>query len=121
MIATIWEVWNDRHGDLNKSTDVYIRIVLLWVEAFVLKFIFHKPSWAAFILSSAIFFMFFDYLVTYVLIRNKVIEVPGAHWFTYTAKGGLFDNMEWWKFSPWIRFGVKLAYFFVSLVLFIKL
>lgn len=119
MIATIWEVWNDKFGDTNKSYDVAMRTLLLIAESLFIRLIIHKPFLTCLLLSTAIFFMFFDYLVAYVLIRNKVIE--GSHWFTYTAKKGLFDNMKWWKFSPWIRLGIKLAYFFVSLVLFIKL
>ena len=124
MIALLWEVWNDRHGDLNKAKDVPIRGLLIIIEAALLNYFFHKPIITSLLLSTAIFFLLFDYLVTYVLIRNKVIEprIGGSYsWFTYTGKKGLFDTMNWWKFSPWIRLGIKLAYFFVALVLFIKI
>ena len=125
MIATIWEVWNDRHGDLNKSQDVVIRAILLIIEAATLRLFTHKPFFTCLLLSSAVFFMFFDYLITYALIRNKVIEPRiggGYSWFTVTGKKGWFDNLKPWKFaSPWVRFGIKLAYLIVSLVLFFTL
>jgi hypothetical protein len=120
MIATIWEVYQDRHGDLNKSDDVAWRVFLIVIEALAVTAITHKPLIVSLLLSSAVFFLTFDYLVTYVLIRNKVIEVPGAHWFSYTGKKGWFDNLKLWRFSPWIRLGIKLAYFTISLILFIK-
>jgi hypothetical protein len=120
MIATIWEVWNDRYGDLNKGWDVVVRINLLVIEAGIPHFAFDKTFFVCLMLSTAVFFLLFDYLITYVLIRNKVIEVPGAHWFSYTGKKGWFDNLGWWKRSAWIRLGIKLAYFIISLILFIK-
>jgi hypothetical protein len=120
MIATIWEVWNDKFGDTNKSYDVAMRTLLLIAEALLLRLVLHKPFFVCLMLSTAVFFLFFDYLVTYVLIRNKVIEVPGAHWFSYTAKRGWFDNLGWWKSNPLIRLGIKLAYFIISLILFIQ-
>jgi hypothetical protein len=121
MIATIWEVWNDRHGDLNKQYDVIARLILLWIEGAAIHFIFHRPLITSLMISTAIFFLLFDYVVTYVLIQNKVIEVPGAHWFSYTGKKGWFDNLGWWKHNAWIRLGIKLAYLIISLILFIKI
>jgi hypothetical protein len=124
MIATIWEVWNDRHGDLNKLNDLIARVALIIIEALTISLIFHKPGITCLLISTAVFFMFFDYAITYVLIKNGIIEPRiggGYSWFTYTAKKGLFDTMEWWKFSPWIRLGIKLAYFTISLILFIKI
>jgi hypothetical protein len=120
MIATIWEVWNDKFGDTNKSYDVAMRTLLLIAEALLLRLVLRKPFFVCLMLSTAVFFMFFDYIITYVLIQNKVIEVPGAHWFSYTGKKGWFDNLKLWRFNPWIRLGIKLAYLLISLILFIK-
>jgi hypothetical protein len=120
MIAMLFEVYQDRHGDLNKSADVAWRVFLIVIEALIVTTITHKPLIYSLLLSSAVFFLFFDYVVTYVLIQNKVIEVPGANWFSYTGKKGWFDNLGWWKSNAWIRLGIKLAYFTISLILFIK-
>ena len=122
MIATIWEVYNDRHGDLNKSQDVVIRCIWFIVEAATLRLFNHKPFFACLLLSTAVFFMIFDYAIGYVLIRNKVIEPRiggGYSWFSVTGKRGWFDNLKLWKFaSHWVRFGIKLAYLIIALVIF---
>jgi hypothetical protein len=121
MIATILEVFNDRHGDLNKSQDLILRIVLLLAEAVALHFIFHKPIFDCLLVSTAFFFLCFDYLVTYVLIKNKVIEprIGGGHtWFSYTGKKGFFDNIRAWRnLNPWGKLAVKVSFFVLSILI----
>jgi hypothetical protein len=124
MIAVISEVWNDRNGDLHKGADVIVRILLLVCEAVILHAFFHKPILSCFILSSAIFFLLFDYAITYVLIKNGKLEPPLGvkyHWFSYMAKKGVIDNISWWRnMNPWGRFAIRLAYFVGSLVLYFQ-
>ena len=123
MIATFYEVWNDRHGDLNKREDVFIRLCLLLMEALALHYFLHKPLIDSFILSASFFFLVFDYYVTWVLIKNKVLEPRRGTtytWWTYTAKKGWFDNIPLWKnASPWVKFGLKASVFIASLIIFI--
>lgn len=123
MIALILEVINDRDGDLNKGADVFVRLFFFAFEAWAVHFIFDKPAWAAFLLSTAIFFLFFDYVIAYVLIRNGTLEPPRGvkyHWFSYVAKEGVIDNLKFWKsLKPGIKLGIRIAYFVLSLVLFL--
>lgn len=123
MIATIWESWSDRNGDLNKSADVVIRVILLVIEGVILRLIFNKPFVDSLLLSTAIFFFFFDYLVAYVLIRNKVIEPRRGTtytWWTYTAKKGVFDNLKFWRnMKPTTKFFVRLGVLVLATLIFI--
>lgn len=122
MIATIWEVYNDRHGDFNKGADVVIRVIYLIIDSLILRLIFQKPFLDSLLLSTAIFFFFFDYAITYVLIKNGTLEPPRGvkyHWFSYMGKVGVFDNLAFWRKSPWLRFGIKLAYLIATLIIFL--
>ena len=125
MIAAIWEVYNDRHGDLNKSQDVLIRCALLLIETLILHFIFGKPLFDCFLLSVAVFTFVFDYAIGYVLIKNKVVEPrrgTSYSWFTYTAKKGFFDNIPLWKkANPWVKFAIKLSFLIIAVVVFVIL
>jgi hypothetical protein len=123
MIATIWEVWNDKEGDLNKSADVAIRIGLISLEASLLVLLLHKPYIDCFLVSTSIFFLLFDYVVAYVLIKNGTLEPPRGtkyHWFRYTAKAGLFDKFSIWRrANPWMKFFIKLLCLAVALIVYI--
>lgn len=123
MIATLWEAWNDRHGDLNKQTDLIWRVVLILLEAGLLAWFLHKPLVDSILVSSAVFFMCFDYLVGYVLIKNSVVEPrrgTSYSWWTYTAKKGFFDNIKVWRnLSPWAKFSIKLSVLIAAILIFI--
>lgn len=116
MIATIWEVWNDRKGDFNKGFDVFIRMILFTLEAYILHLIFDKSVLVSLVIPFAVFFLFFDYLIAAVLIRNGVIQ---GHWFNYQAKSGVVDNIGFWKrMNPWLKLGVRLIVFIVAVLIF---
>lgn len=121
MIALISEVWNDRNGDLHKGADIIVRAALLIIEAFILHLNLHKPFIDSLILSTAFFFLLFDYLIAYVLIRNKVIEPRiGYTWFNYQAKSGVVDNIPFWKrLNPWVKLGVRVVVFITAILIFI--
>lgn len=124
MIATIWELWNDRKGDFNKMLDVIIRIALLALEAVAAHLQLQKPYLVALNLSAAIFFFFFDYLIAFILIRNGTLEPPRGvkyHWFTYVAKDGVVDNVPHWKnANPWLKLAIRTLYLSGSLILFLS-
>jgi hypothetical protein len=124
MIATIVEWFNDREGDFNKGADVFIRFIFFWFESYVLHFAFGKPAYICFILSTAIFFLVFDYWIAYTLIKNGTLEPPRGvkyHWFRYSAKKGFVDNISFWRnMNPWGRFAIRVGYFIIALVLYFK-
>ena len=121
MIATIWEVYNDRKGDFNKLFDVALRIGLISLEASLLVLLFHKPYIDCFLVSTSIFFLTFDYVVAYVLIKNGTLEPPRNvtyHWFAYTAKAGVFDNLKFWRnLNPYVKLAVKVSFFLLSILI----
>ena len=123
MIATLWEVWNDAKGDIDKAFDVFIRVLLFTAEGVLVHWISHKPLIDCIILSFAIFFLCFDYLISYVLIKNGTLEPPRGvtyHWFSYTAKVGVIDNIPFWKqLNPWIKFGIRLIVFIGAIIIFV--
>jgi hypothetical protein len=119
MIATIWEVWNDRNGDFNKSEDVFIRLALLCFEAVVLFMAFDKPLIDSLLFSTAVFFAFFDYLVAYLLIKNSIVETKQS-WFEYLGKSSYMDKTPLWrKAGPWGRFFIKLVVLLAAVIIFI--
>lgn len=121
---TVWELISDRKGDLNKETDVFIRVgIMAGVSTDISHF-----TWAGFLvsfnLSAAIFFLFFDYAITYILIHNGTIELPRGSkqtWFSYTAKSGFVDRVPNWKdANPWLKLGIRVLYFTGSAILYFK-
>jgi hypothetical protein len=109
MIALIRELFNDRTGDPDKSFDVIIRIALILIEALALTLLFNRPIGDSILLSCAVFFAGFDYLIHWIMIRKKVIELPrGESWFSWTGKTSAFDMWQpWVNLGKWGRFGVK--------------
>lgn len=68
----IWELINDRYGDEDKKLDVLIRVILGLAAALVNFILIGKPILDSFLLSMAIFFMLFDYLINIILYKNDV-------------------------------------------------
>ena len=60
--------------------------------------------------------LLFDYLVTYLLIKNDVIV---GHWFTYTGKTSRWDKIIS-KVNPWVRLSIRIALFVLSVLLFLQ-
>lgn len=114
---TVWELWNDKKGDLNKKRDVIIRALLMVSSALLCWCLLHQNFFASLNLSVAIFFLLFDYAINIVLYKNGVIN--NANWFSYTAKKGFVDNVPWWKqMNPWVKFGIRVLYFVGSIILY---
>jgi hypothetical protein len=123
-LPTVYEISDDAEGDLNKKRDVIYRLLLMISMAFVAHLTGLSNFFVAFNLSLAIHFLFFDYIIQYILIKNGTLEPPKGvtyHWFTYQAKSGVIDNLRFWRnMNKWVKLGIKLAYFTISLILFIK-
>ncbi len=122
-LPTVFEVYNDRHGDFDKKTDILLR-VLLGVVCGGFNHTMGLQFLIAFNLSMAIFFLVFDYIIAYTLIKNGTLEPPRGvryHWFRYTAKDGFVDNVPNWKYAnPWLKLGIRVLYFTGSLILYIR-
>ena len=122
VLPTAWELFNDRAGDLNKAEDVFVRAGLMLGAAagcYMLGFNF----WLSLNLTVAIYFAFFDYIISYILIKNGTLEPPRGvryHWYSYTAKAGLVDNFKFWRnMKPGWKLTIRLAYFAASLLIFL--
>lgn len=123
MIATLFELYGDRHGDFNKQGDLIWRVVLILAEAGLLAWLLHKPFVDSILLSSAIFFLVFDYLIAYVLIKNGTLEPPRGityYWFDYIAKVGPFDNFKYWKaLKPRTKLFVRVVVLIGAVIIYI--
>lgn len=126
----IWEIFNDRNGDLNKKEDLFYRGALMFLASLIntlLNGIGNCEDWRRTILfltfslnlSIAGFVLMFDYFITAILIKRGVIETPGAHWFSYLRNGGVDAWKPWVKLSPRARFLIRLGYFAVSLIIYL--
>lgn len=119
MIATILEAYLDRNGDTNKSTDVWLRVLLFILEGVLIKWAFGGNVFLAINLSAAFFFLVFDYLIHIVLYRNGVIASPA--WFSYLGRSSKVDGIKLWKsIGHYGRLFVKLGYFLISIWLYLK-
>lgn len=124
-LPTALELWNDREGDFNKGADVFVRMFFMAFVGFAVHFAFGMNGLASFNLSAAIFFLTFDYIISYILIRNGTLEPPRGvkyHWWTYEAKAGLVDNIPFWRnMNPWVKLTIRVVYFGISLYLFLTI
>jgi hypothetical protein len=119
MVPVLWELYNDRNGDLNKKKDVFMRAMLFAWAGAVINILTGVSAVICILLSIGTFFLLFDYLIVIVLKHNKVIS-PTANWFTYLGKKGYVDNIFLWKrLGPWGRFITKVVVFTISLVLYL--
>lgn len=120
----IWEVVNDQFGDFNKRFDFYIRCVLIVFVASANAFMNDLNIWF-FVwsanLSIAIFFMFFDLTIAFLLIKNKIVESQTARWYAYLSKVKEVDKWKFWAgLHYWPRFLIRLTYFLTSLFFYFK-
>lgn len=119
---TVWELMNDAHGDHNKRFDIKVRAALMAGVALVnsaindWRLVFFLVSLN---LSLAFFFMFFDYTIAMLLMKNKVVEGGRGRWYDYLSKVKKVDNWKTWAgLDYWTRFMIRFAYFSGSVVLY---
>lgn len=108
-VPLAWELYNDRKDDLNKVIDVFIRTGLVIVCAVPAWFYGHSYL-SAIVLSGAIFFLLFDYLINIIMLRRK-------DFFSYLGTTSKIDQLKFWKgLKPWHRFYIRAGVFIGSLV-----
>lgn len=113
----VWEVLNDRYGDLDKKLDVALRIAIDTVASIVCWYFTGHSLFAAGLMCFAIFFLLFDYTIAAILVKNKVIRP--SQWFSYMGESGDIDNIPWWRnMNPWWRFAIRFSVFAVTLIIY---
>jgi hypothetical protein len=120
----IWESMNDDKGDFNARFDIWLRGLLMVLVA-TLNVAMNELTITFFLrslnMSLAIFFLLFDYTIAFLLIKNKIVEVKGAFWFTYLSKVKQVDKLKAWAGLDAItRLMIRLAYFTLSLLIYFK-
>jgi len=125
--AFVWELSDDAHGDFNKRGDVRARAVIMFLTSSLNALLNGKTAAGMVMLffislnaSVAWFFMFFDYTIAYILIKNKVVGLKNVHWFSYLGKVGQVDNWRPWRnLTQWQRFWIRIGYFLASMLIYI--
>lgn len=99
-LPLVYELSNDANGDTIKDNrkDIYMRIGMFAVAAVYSWIICERPLLPSIMLPFAVFFAFFDYLVAAILIARRVVEVPGANWYSYLSGKKRFD--QWLALIP---------------------
>lgn len=124
-VPTVWELFDDKTGDTNKTPDTISRLIFMSSAGAAAHYISGENWLTAFNLSFAIFFMFFDYCISYILIRNGTLEPPRGvkyHWFSYSGKSGVIDNLKFWRnMNPWVKLFIRIGYLAIALFLYIGL
>lgn len=106
----LWEVIDDRKGDLNKKIDVLWRVLIAAAASLFVWVMTGHSLWATGFMCFAIFFLLFDYTIAIVLKRPDP--------FSYLSQTtGVVDRMRWWvHIGPWWRFAIRFAVFAIALV-----
>lgn len=111
-VPLAYELWNDRKDDLNKVIDVFIRTGLVIVCAVPAWFYGHSYL-SSIVLSGAIFFLMFDYLINIIMLRRK-------DFFSYLGTTSWVDRIKFWKeMKPLNRFFLRVGIFTGSFIWYI--
>ena len=114
LIPTLFEAFQDRNGETKKDKRkdllwlVVAGAVIVWLAWLVLD---KSPVRSAFMIIGWRVLVF-DYLVQYILIKNKVIV---GHWFTYTGKTARWDRIIS-RVHPVARFVIRLSVFALAVL-----
>lgn len=113
----IFELADDANGDNNKQFDVAIRIAIGLLASFVAWFTDGSSFLAAFNLSMAIHWLLFDYAINIIL--NRTVYEKKVNWFTHVGKSGVIDPLTFWRnMNPYVKLGIRVAYFLISVTLY---
>lgn len=113
----IFELADDANGDTNKQFDVAIRIAIGLLASFVAWFTDGRNFLAAFNLSMSLHWLIFDYAINAIL--NRTVYEKKVNWFTHVGKSGVIDNLTFWKeMNPYVKLGIRVAYFLISVILY---
>jgi uncharacterized membrane protein len=114
----VWELIQDRNGEApaEKTQDIFIRLLLAVTAAVVGWYIAGKAIPDGVLLSLAIHFLAFDYMINWILKKRKVIETTESA-FTYLGSSWTDDVLRQWK--PMVRFLVKLGVLVGAVIIYI--
>jgi hypothetical protein len=121
FLPLLWEIYSDRKGETSeeKMRDVLWRLLLTAVAALTNFFLIGKPILDTIFLTLAIHWMFFDYIITWWLIKKGVIETHKT-WFEYLGKFSVMDNLRAWvTIGAKGRFWVKVGVLVVAILIYI--
>lgn len=107
IFALFWELIDDRYGDSVKKNQVFdmvMRVTFFLVSGVLHQILYHK-FFEGTVLAIAVFFLCFDYLVAYLLIRNGVVI---GHWFSYLSGRKFFDKIMV-RLFPWQRLALRIC------------
>lgn len=113
---TITELFDDRDGDSDKKNDVYWRTLLIVWYSFWAWVLFDINIFKSILLSIAIFFACFDYLIVVILKKRGIIETKESP-FTYMSKSKV-DSI-WSSWNPWLRLSLRLVILIIAILVFI--
>jgi len=117
LIASEVEARNDQWGESKKDKirdGVFLTIFASAVSYLAWRFVEINPLKTVAVLL-AVRIAYFDYRVSYLLIKNKVIV---GHWFTYSGKTAKWDKVIS-KVNPWVRLAVRIVFFACCLLFFL--
>lgn len=115
-LPSVYEAWTDREGE-TRSQKVKDALILIAVGLLmtVLAWLFlHVQILKSIALLLAWRLLIFDYLVSYLLIRNGVIV---GHWFSYNGKTAWFDRLVS-RVNPVVRLAVRVIVFLAAIFFF---
>jgi hypothetical protein len=117
FLPTLYEAFTDRLGE-SKKDKLWDGVILAGYSILLVGgawWLGYRPlSVIGLILGFRI--LLFDYLVQYLLIKNKVIV---GHWFDYSGKTSWFDQKVA-GINPWIRFAARLVVFALAVWYYIQ-
>ncbi len=111
-----WEINNDKKGDFDKVRDVVVRGILA-IACGIVVFLLgltglpHHGIIQSVLMSIAIHFMMFDYLIAATLGHKD--------WFGYLGEKGPVDNIYYWRtLTPWGRFLVRMIWLAITIIIY---
>ena len=117
LIASEVEARNDQWGESKKDKirdAIFLTIFASIVSYLAWSFADVNPLKMVAVLL-AVRIAYFDYRVSYLLIKNKVIV---GKWWSYSGQTAKWDRLVA-KIHPWLRFVARLVLFAGSLTLFL--
>lgn len=107
----IWERWDDRKGDFNKTRDVFIRIAIAAGASIFCWLITAHSLFSAALMCFAIFFLLFDYAMA--------AKLGHKDWFSYLGESGPVDNIKFWRnMHPGWRFAIRMGVMAIAIVIY---
>lgn len=113
LAAVIVEAICDRKGEYKrgKIRDAIGLTIAASLICLIAYWLGDVPPLNTLVLLLGIRLLVFDYLVSYLLIKNKVIV---GHWFTYSGKTAKWDGLIS-KINPWVRLALRALLFCLAL------